>query len=85
MPIVTDGNPHKEGLIDHHRIVYLPYTEEKNLVMELPNSPGLFFNSQILSGGELIITYDRALHKYWVLCLHQVYTPPKVSRYIRSP
>lgn len=80
VPVITDCNPHQEGMIDHHRVVYLPYTEEKNTFMELPNSPGLFFTSQLISGGEIVIAYDRSLHKYWVIAINQVYTPPKYSR-----
>ena len=76
--MVTDSNPHLEGLLDQHRIVYMPYSEEKNVVMELPSSPGLFFSSQLISGGELVIAFDRSLHKYWALHINQVYTPPKV-------
>ena len=81
--MITDGNPHQEGLIDHHRLVYLPYSEDKNLVMELPNSPGLFFTSQIISGGEFIVAFDKTMHKYWVISINQVYTPSKVcSRHV---
>ena len=76
--MITDGNPHQEGMIDHHRALYLPYSEEKNTVMELPGTQGLFFTSQIICGGELIIAYDRSLHKSWVMSISQVYTPPKV-------
>ena len=78
VPVVTDSNPHLEGLLDQHRIIYMPYSEEKNVVMELPSSPGLFFSSQLISGGELVIAFDRSLHKYWALHINQVYTPPKV-------
>ena len=83
--MVTDSNPHLEGLLDQHRIIYMPYSEEKNVVMELPCSPGLFFSSQLISGGELVIAFDRSLHKYWALHINQVYTPPKVTykQYIR--
>ena len=81
--MITDGNPHQDGLIDHHRLVYLPYSEDKNLVMELPNSPGLFFTSQIISGGEFIVAFDKTMHKYWVISINQVYTPSKVcSRHV---
>merc|ERR1712008_455658 len=79
-PVITDGNPHQDGLIDHHRLVYLPYSEDKNLVMELPNSPGLFFTSQIISGGEFIVAFDKTMHKYWVISINQVYTPSKYPR-----
>ena len=79
VPVVTDSNPHLEGLLDQHRIIYMPYSEEKNVVMELPSSPGLFFSSQLISGGELVIAFDRSLHKYWALHINQVYTPPKVT------
>ena len=48
--------------------------------MELPNSPGIFFTSQIISGGEFVIAFDKTLHKYWILTINQVYTPPKYSR-----
>ena len=72
--MVTDSNPHLEGLLDQHRIIYMPYSEEKNVVMELPCSPGLFFSSQLISGGELVIAFDRSLHKYWALHINQVYT-----------
>ena len=84
--MVTDSNPHLEGLLDQHRIIYMPYSEEKNVVMELPCSPGLFFSSQLISGGELVIAFDRSLHKYWALHINQVYTPPKVTykQYIRG-
>ena len=51
--------------------------------MELPNSPGLFFTSQIISGGEFIVAFDKTMHKYWVISINQVYTPSKVcSRYV---
>ena len=85
VPVVTDSNPHLEGLLGQHRIIYMPYSEEKNVVMELPCSPGLFFSSQLISGGELVIAFDRSLHKYWALHINQVYTPPKVTykQYIR--
>ena len=80
--MITDGNPHQDGLIDHHRLVYLPYSEDKNLVMELPNSPGLFFTSQIISGGEFIVAFDKTMHKYWVISINQVYTPSKVCMFV---
>ena len=79
VPVITDGNPHQVGLLDARRVVYLPYSENKNMVMELPNAPGLLFVSQSLSGGELVFALDRSLHKYWVMAIHQVYTPPKVK------
>ena len=47
--------------------------------MELPNAPGLLFISQLISsGGEIIFALDKVVHKYWVIAIHQVYTPPKV-------
>ena len=79
VPFITDGNPHQEGLLDQKRVIYLPYSEDKNLVMELPNAPGLLFISQLISsGGEIIFALDKVVHKYWVIAIHQVYTPPKV-------
>ena len=79
VPFITDGNPHQEGLLDQKRVIYLPYSEDKNLVMELPNAPGLLFLSQLISsGGEIIFALDKVVHKYWVIAIHQVYTPPKV-------
>ena len=69
-----------EGLLDQKRVIYLPYSEDKNLVMELPNAPGLLFISQLISsGGEIIFALDKVVHKYWVIAIHQVYTPPKVK------
>ena len=47
--------------------------------MELPNSQGLFFTSQIVTGGEIFVAYDKALRKYWPIIINQVYVPPKVS------
>ena len=80
VPFITDGNPHQEGLLDQRRVIYLPYSEDKNLVMELPNAPGLLFLSQLISsGGEIIFALDKVVHKYWVIAIHQVYTPPKVN------
>ena len=80
VPFITDGNPHQEGLLDQKRVIYLPYSEDKNLVMELPNAPGLLFISQLISsGGEVIFALDKVVHKYWVIAIHQVYTPPKVN------
>ena len=78
VPLITDGNPHQEGLIDHRKVIYLPYSEDKNLVMELPNMNGHFFNSQIISGGEFLVALDKDKHKCWVMTINQVYTPPKV-------
>ena len=54
------------------------------MVMELPNAPGLLFVSQSLSGGELVFAIDRSLHKYWVMAIHQVYTPPKVNANLKK-
>ena len=49
--------------------------------MELPNAPGLLFISQLISsGGEIIFALDKVVHKYWVIAIHQVYTPPKVNK-----
>ena len=80
VPFITDGNPHQEGLLDQKRVIYLPYSEDKNLIMELPNAPGLLFISQLISsGGEIIFALDKVVHKYWVIAIHQVYTPPKVN------
>ena len=80
VPFITDGNPHQEGLLDQKRVIYLPYSEDKNLVMELPNAPGILFISQLISsGGEIIFALDKVVHKYWVIAIHQVYTPPKVN------
>ena len=47
--------------------------------MELPNSQGLFFTSQIVTGGEIFVAYDKALRKYWPIVINQVYVPPKVG------
>jgi hypothetical protein len=47
--------------------------------MELPNTQGMFFTSQIVSGGEIFVCYDRALRKYWPIIVNQVYIPSKVS------
>ena len=84
VPIITDGNPHQEGILDARRVIYLPYSEDKNMVMELPNAPGLLFASQPISSGEIILALDRSLHKYWVIAIHQVYTPPKVLTYLKN-
>ena len=85
VPFITDGNPHQEGLLDQKRVIYLPYSEDKNLVMELPNAPGLLFLSQLISsGGEIIFALDKVVHKYWVIAIHQVYTPPKVHTKLKK-
>lgn len=76
-----DGNPHQEGLIDHRRAFYLPYSEDKNVIMQLPTMHnGAFFTSQIISGGELIVAFDKTMHRYWILTVNQVYTPSKYAR-----
>ena len=49
LPVVIDKNPHQEGFLDHHRIVFMPYSEDKNTMMSLPNSPGLLFTTQVRS------------------------------------
>ena len=46
--------------------------------MELPTREGLFFTSQIVSGGEIFVAYDKALRKYWPMVVNQVYIPSKV-------
>ena len=59
-PIITDRNPHLEvgrgigrilnigcqNLADSRRCVYMPYNEEANMVMDLPNTAGMFFTTQ---------------------------------------
>ena len=47
LPVVIDRNPQQEGLLDHHRVVFMPFSEDKNSLMTLPNSPGLFFTTQV--------------------------------------
>ena len=48
LPVVIDKNPHQEGFLDHHRVVFMPYSEDKNSLMALPSSPGLMFTTQVL-------------------------------------
>ena len=35
-----------QNLADGHRCFYLPYSEDANMVAELPNQAGLFFTTQ---------------------------------------
>ena len=61
IPVITDRNPHLEvktldlwsikhlilqNLADSHRCFYLPYSDDANMVAELPNQAGLFFTTQ---------------------------------------
>ena len=39
-PVITDRNPHLETLMDARRAVYLPHTEDANMVVDLPNMSG---------------------------------------------
>ena len=39
-PVITDRNPHLETLMDSRRAVYLPHTEDANMVVDLPNMSG---------------------------------------------
>ena len=39
-PVITDRNPHLETLMDARRTVYLPHTEDANMVVDLPNMSG---------------------------------------------
>ena len=40
VPVITDRNPHLETLMDSRRAVYLPHTEDANMVVDLPNMSG---------------------------------------------
>ena len=40
-PVITDRNPHLETLMDSRRAVYLPHTEDANMVVDLPNMSGI--------------------------------------------
>ena len=80
LPLVTDRNPHMEGLLDQHRIIYLPYTEDRNVFMELPSFHNLFFTTQrVKIGGEVYVIRDDNMRKTWVLAVHQVYATKQVS------
>ena len=37
-----------QNLADSHRCYYLPYSEDANMVAELPNQAGLFFTTQMV-------------------------------------
>ena len=67
--------------MDHRRIVFMPFSETKNTVMGLPNAPGLFFTTQIVSGGEVVIAYDKTLHKYWAVIVNQTHSPDRVRNH----
>ena len=83
-----------QNLADSHRCFYLPYSEDANMVAELPNQAGLFFTTQRVSrrimdvylfsnlvsvhqitGGDIVVGYDRTLHKFWVVVINSVYSP----------
>ena len=74
VPIITDRNPHLENLLDSKRCVYLPHSEEANIVVDLPNNSGMFFTTQRLTGADCYVCYDRSLHKYWVIVINNVYS-----------
>ena len=38
-----------QNLADSHRCFYLPYSDDANMVTELPNQAGLFFTTQRVS------------------------------------
>ena len=38
-----------QNLADSHRCFYLPYSDDANMVAELPNQAGLFFTTQRVS------------------------------------
>ena len=73
IPVITDRNPHLENLLDSRRCVYLPFSEDANMVMDLPNMSGMFFTTQRLTGGDVYVCYDRTLHKFWVIVINSVY------------
>ena len=73
VPIITDKNPHMESLMDSRRCVYLPHSEDANMVVDLPNTSGMFFTTQRLTGADCYVCYDRALHKHWVIVINNVY------------
>ena len=52
----------------------MPNNEEANMVMDLPNTSGMFFTTQRISGADLYVCYDRTLHKFWVVCINSVYS-----------
>lgn len=80
VPVITDRNPHLEGILDQRRIIYLPYTEDKNLFLELPNSPGLFFTTQRLNfGAEIFMLEDTTIHKNWIVLINEVFFHGRVS------
>ena len=73
VPIITDRNPHLENLLDSKRCIYLPHSEEANIVVDLPNNSGMFFTTQRLTGADCYVCYDRSLHKHWVIVINNVY------------
>ena len=69
--MVSDGNPTKEGIHDAHRLVYLPATDEHNMMVELPNANNAFFTTQKLAvGAEVFVLEDVTLHKSWVIVIN---------------
>ena len=80
-----------QNLADSHRCFYLPYSDDANMVAELPNHAGLFFTTQRVrklatntcsvldtgqvTGGDIYVGYDRTLHKFWVVVINSVYSP----------
>ena len=78
-----------QNLADSHRCFYLPYSDDANMVAELPNHAGLFFTTQRVrrlatnlfciqqqvTGGDIFVGYDRTLHKFWVVVINSVYSP----------
>ena len=81
-----------QNLADSHRCFYLPYSDDANMVAELPNHAGLFFTTQRVrqlatnlfcirqvTGGDIYVGYDRTLHKFWVVVINSVYSPETKS------
>ena len=61
VPVITDRNPHLENLLDSKRCIYLPYSEDSNMVVDLPNMSGMFFTTQRITGADVFVCYDRKL------------------------
>ena len=73
VPVITVRNPHLESLMDSKRCIYLPCSEDANMVVDLPNTSGMFFTTQRLTGADCYVCYDRSLHKHWVIVINNVY------------
>ena len=79
VPVITDRNPHLESLMDSKRCIYLPCSEDANMVVDLPNTSGMFFTTQRLTGADCYVCYDRSLHKHWVIVINNVYSKHNLS------